>query len=295
MPSSAPTPALAIYTLSYTTLFRSPRWTEAAGRLRQTGPGRSGAIVRGPAPAHGRPVARLHGAAARAGARRLSPQRKRQGRPLQAAQDRKSTRLNSSHITISYAVFCSHARPRHLHSFLHDALPISALDRSSWSPTSDWTRTVRSHRPRTCACTWPTGCPASWCRRTCWCSTPFPSTQAARSTAPGCPRSEEHTSELQSHHDLVCRLLLPRPPSPSTLFPTRRSSDLRAGQKQLVAYVRLDQDGPEPSSADLRLHMADRLPGFMVPPHVLVLDAFPLNASGKVDRSRLPKIGRAHV
>src|SRR5947207_655333 len=31
-------------------------------------------------------------------------------------------------------------------------------------------------------------------------------------------RSEEHTSELQSHSDLVCRLLLPRPPF-STLFP----------------------------------------------------------------------------
>src|SRR5438034_1215443 len=31
-------------------------------------------------------------------------------------------------------------------------------------------------------------------------------------------RSEEHTSELQSHSDLVCRLLLPRPPR-STLFP----------------------------------------------------------------------------
>src|SRR5438034_10788399 len=26
--------------------------------------------------------------------------------------------------------------------------------------------------------------------------------------APGAPRSEEHTSELQSHSDLVCRLLL---------------------------------------------------------------------------------------
>src|SRR5437773_1293213 len=39
-------------------------------------------------------------------------------------------------------------------------------------------------------------------------------------------RSEEHTSELQPHHDLVCRLLLlPLPPA-STLFPTRRSSDL---------------------------------------------------------------------
>src|SRR5437773_1562443 len=31
-------------------------------------------------------------------------------------------------------------------------------------------------------------------------------------------RSEEHTSELQSHHDLVCRLLLLRPPRPP-LFP----------------------------------------------------------------------------
>src|SRR5437773_3143404 len=32
-------------------------------------------------------------------------------------------------------------------------------------------------------------------------------TASARSM-PRSPRSEEHTSELQSHHDLVCRLLL---------------------------------------------------------------------------------------
>src|SRR6266540_5940453 len=32
---------------------------------------------------------------------------------------------------------------------------------------------------------------------------------AGESAGPGIvPRSEEHTSELQSHHDLVCRLLL---------------------------------------------------------------------------------------
>src|SRR5690348_42417 len=31
--------------------------------------------------------------------------------------DRKSTRLNSSHPSISYAVFCLHADPRHLPSF----------------------------------------------------------------------------------------------------------------------------------------------------------------------------------
>src|SRR6266540_6607048 len=35
------------------------------------------------------------------------------------------------------------------------------------------------------------------------------STSATRSSALArCSRSEEHTSELQSHHDLVCRLLL---------------------------------------------------------------------------------------
>src|SRR6476646_445018 len=41
-------------------------------------------------------------------------------------------------------------------------------------------------------------------------------------------RSEEHTSELQSHSDLVCRLLLERFGDHRDLhsFPTRRSSDL---------------------------------------------------------------------
>src|SRR5437773_7719484 len=37
--------------------------------------------------------------------------------------------------------------------------------------------------------------------------TPGPSTRARRCTGRAA-RSEEHTSELQSHHDLVCRLLL---------------------------------------------------------------------------------------
>src|SRR5437773_8446666 len=32
--------------------------------------------------------------------------------------------------------------------------------------------------------------------------------EEARARITGLPRSEEHTSELQSHHDLVCRLLL---------------------------------------------------------------------------------------
>src|SRR3989440_6694788 len=63
--------------------------------------------------------------------------------PFVEEQDRKSTRLNSSHDQISYAVFCLKKKIYTLS--LHDALPI---------------------------------------------------------------RSEEHTSELQSRSDLVCRLLL---------------------------------------------------------------------------------------
>src|SRR3712207_7766706 len=70
----------------YTTLFRSPG--HAAGG-------------RGPAGAQGR--RRRDGAAA--GGR----ERRRRGdllRPAQRRRDRKSTRLNSSHANISYAVFC---------------------------------------------------------------------------------------------------------------------------------------------------------------------------------------------
>src|SRR5437870_4707500 len=45
-------------------------------------------------------------------------------------QDRKSTRLNSSHVAISYAVFCLNARsPPELYTLsLHDALPISIVE-----------------------------------------------------------------------------------------------------------------------------------------------------------------------
>src|SRR5207248_2743636 len=53
-------------------------------------------------------------------------------------------------------------------------------------------------------------------------------------------RSEEHTSELQSPYDLVCRLLLeiPLPPRALHSFPTRRSSDLLGLPTWLVAIER---------------------------------------------------------
>src|SRR5476649_2026285 len=89
------------------------------------------------------------------------------------ALDRKSTRLNSSH-TVIYTLS------------LHDALPIYA-DRHC----------IHAPDPGACA---DTVCAAF-------------DRYAQNLRGAGCPRSEEHTSELQSHSDLHS-------------FPTRRSSDL---------------------------------------------------------------------
>src|SRR5260221_7748227 len=58
-----------------------------------------------------------------------------------------------------------------------------------------YTTLFRSNSP-------PSRCP---CNGTCSCPR---RRRSGRSATPGCRRSEEHTSELQSHSDLVCRLLL---------------------------------------------------------------------------------------
>ncbi|MCO5994849.1 non-ribosomal peptide synthetase [Actinoallomurus rhizosphaericola] len=57
----------------------------------------------------------------------------------------------------------------------------------------------------------------------------------------------------------------------------------RPGDRRLVAYVTGHAD-----PAGLRAFAAGRLPGHMVPSAVVVLDAFPLTPSGKLDRAALP-------
>src|SRR5476649_1463023 len=142
--------------------------------------------------------------------------------------DRKSTRLNSSHTVISYAVFCLKQKKRR-----------------------HWARRAAAHTPGRVRAVTRRGSCALRCRRCsglalcswryCWRrldlffflmirrpprSTLFPYTTLFRSQEPERPaarsvrsdgrrarsrdrrRSEEHTSELQSHSDLVCRLLL---------------------------------------------------------------------------------------
>src|SRR5690554_7864986 len=81
------TPTTHTYTFPYTTLFRS----DAAGRERAR-----------------RDRDRPAGRARRSGRRapRARHRRRRAGVGGERGEDRKSTRLNSSHVRISYAVFC---------------------------------------------------------------------------------------------------------------------------------------------------------------------------------------------
>src|SRR3712207_8955787 len=90
-----------IYTLSHTTLFRSREQGEDQPRGAHPVPGRGGLHL----PDRG----------AHRGGHRDQERQALAGQPQGAAGlDRKSTRLNSSHANISYAVFCLKKKNRHI-------------------------------------------------------------------------------------------------------------------------------------------------------------------------------------
>jgi amino acid adenylation domain-containing protein len=60
------------------------------------------------------------------------------------------------------------------------------------------------------------------------------------------------------------------------------------GRKQLVAYV-VPESGALPHPRELRQYLNERLPDFMVPAAVVLLDAFPLTPNGKIARKALPR------
>src|SRR5215204_3861359 len=126
-----------------------------------------------------------------------------------STRDRKSTRLNSSHTVISYAVFCLKKKKQGVYLFAPalDELGVGFVIRLHHlglrvfafaffflmirrPPRSTLFPYTTLFRPRL----------ARGLRRR-------PGGLYGR-PRPDRPRSEEHTSELQSHSDLVCRLLL---------------------------------------------------------------------------------------
>jgi amino acid adenylation domain-containing protein len=63
------------------------------------------------------------------------------------------------------------------------------------------------------------------------------------------------------------------------------------GSRQLVGYV--EPVSTPPAEAELRAWLRDRLPGYLLPAQLVVLDRLPLGPTGKVDRAALPAPGAA--
>src|SRR5580704_1015885 len=59
------------------------------------------------------------------------------------------------------------------------------------------------------------------------------------------------------------------------------------GEKQLVGYI-VVATGQSVETSGLRRELKQKLPGYMVPSAIVVLDELPLTANGKVDRKALP-------
>jgi len=64
------------------------------------------------------------------------------------------------------------------------------------------------------------------------------------------------------------------------------------GEKTLVAYF-IARDGMSPTVSELRSHLREQLPEYMVPAAYVKLDNFPMTHSSKVDHAALPEPARA--
>src|SRR5437899_1688164 len=144
--------------------------------------------------------------------------------PTEQALDRKSTRLNSSHLGISYAVFClkkkmskpvgssmwiganggSEPVPDHIGVVRTAAPRFSTGGDHRDLPSFPTRRSSDLHAAAVRVVPWTVNEPDDWQRLLDWgvdgITTDYPDRASAR--------SEEHTSELQSLRHLVCRLLL---------------------------------------------------------------------------------------
>ena len=66
-----------------------------------------------------------------------------------------------------------------------------------------------------------------------------------------------------------------------------------AGDERLVAWVVPQAEAEAAPMEDLRAHMRERLPAYLIPDLLSVIEAMPLTANGKVDRGALRVVSRA--
>ena len=83
----------------------------------------------------------------------------------------------------------------------------------------------------------------------------------------------EIEAQLREHPDVREAVVLAREDEP--------------GQKRLVGYVVFQTDS-QIKGSELRSHLQERLPDYMVPSAIVILERLPLTANGKVDRKALP-------
>jgi acyl carrier protein len=80
--------------------------------------------------------------------------------------------------------------------------------------------------------------------------------------------------------------------SPSVRSAAVVPSASNEGDRRLVAYV-VPHEGARIQVSELREHLLDHLPEYMIPAGFAVLDALPINENGKLDRRLLPPVDAA--
>src|SRR5436309_1805846 len=122
--------------------------------------------------------------------------------------DRKSTRLNSSHVKISYAVFCLDRRQPISTVFPYTTLFRSHRNHPVHAGLADRGRDVGAADPDPVALGEEDGLLTRQLRQPLRVAEVEPALHREPRERSVHRRSEEHTSELQSRENLVCRLLL---------------------------------------------------------------------------------------
>jgi acyl carrier protein len=88
---------------------------------------------------------------------------------------------------------------------------------------------------------------------------------------------EEIEKHLLQHKDIKTALVI-----------IRENESDQTGDKSLCAYFTADT---KLSQAELKNHLAQNLPGYMIPTYLVQIEKMPLTTSGKIDRKALPAPG----